>query len=230
MAANRSTILCVCALLGTGLVGACSGDDGSSAPAIDQRAAATADQPTAAELPAGHPPVATDPAASLIVPPPPGSGTGTSGLRWTVPAGWLEETPSSAMRRAQYRVPGAGGEAECVVFYFGPGQGGDAMANARRWAEQFRQPDGSSSTDALKTERIEVAGIPVLLAEVTGTYSGGMTMMGGPQQNLTDYMLLGAIAEGGDANWFFKFTGPEATVEPQRQAFRSMIESLSRGG
>ena len=28
-------------------------------------------------------------------------------------------TPSSSMRRAQYRVPGAGGDAECVVFYFG---------------------------------------------------------------------------------------------------------------
>ena len=30
------------------------------------------------------------------------------------------------MRRAQYRISGSGGDAECVVFYFGPGQGGDA--------------------------------------------------------------------------------------------------------
>ena len=70
----------------------------------------------------------------------------------------------------------------------------------------------------------------MLLTEVTGTYSGGMTMMTGASQELADHMLLGAIAEGGDANWFFKLTGPETTLEPQRDAFRAMIESLQRGG
>ena len=55
-------------------------------------------------------------------------------------------------------------------------------------------------------------------------------MMGRPPQQLPDHMLLGAIAEGPDANWFFKLTGPEATLEPQRDAFRAMIESLQRGG
>jgi hypothetical protein len=39
-------------------------------------------------------------------------------------------------------------------------------------------------------------------------------------------MLLGAIAEGPDAPWFFKFTGPEATVRAQRQAFVGMMRSL----
>ena len=82
----------------------------------------------------------------------------------------------------------------------------------------------------MKTETIEVDGVPVLLTEVTGTYSGGMTMVTGASQELADHMLLGAIAEGGDANWFFKLTGPAATLEAQRDVFRSMIDSLSRGG
>ena len=47
------------------------------------------------------------------------------------------------MRHAQYRVPGGNGDGECIVFYFGPGEGGDPMSNARRWAGQFDQPDGS---------------------------------------------------------------------------------------
>jgi hypothetical protein len=44
------------------------------------------------------------------------------------------------------------------------------------------------------------------------------------------YMLLGAVAEGPDANWFFKLTGPEITVEAQRAAFDGMIQSLRRKG
>ncbi len=218
---------CVLLVLTTAACSEQATEEGQTASSSVQSPAPAPSQ----ELPAGHPPLSSTPAADdLIAPPPPGTGTGETGLVWSTPDGWIEETPSSAMRRAQYRVPGPGGDGECVVFYFGPGQGGDAMANAERWADQFSQPGGGSSRDAMKTERIEVGGIPVLLTEVTGTYSGGMTMMGGPQQSLASYMLLGAVAEGGDANWFFKLTGPEATLEPQREAFRAMIESLSRGG
>ena len=207
---------------------ACSGsgpETGTGTPATEPTSDPQANE---AQLPPDHPPISSPPADSLIAPPPPGSGTGATGLVWTTPDGWIAETPSSAMRRAQYRVPGPGGDGELVVFYFGPGQGGDAMANAVRWANQFSQPDGRAPQEAMKTEQIEVGGIPVLLTEITGTYSGGMTMMGGPSAELENHMLLGAIAAGGDANWFFKLTGPAATLEAQRDAFRALIESLSR--
>ena len=183
------------------------------------------------QLPAGHPPVTTPAGPSSVLPlPPPGSGTGASALTWTVPEGWVAETPSSAMRRAQYKVPGTGGDGQCVVYYFGPGQGGDAMLNAQRWAGQFVQPDGRPSTEVLKTEQLEVGGIPVLTVEVTGTYSGGMAMMSRPPQSLPDHMLLGVIAEGPDANWFFKLTGPEATLREQKPAFEALYGSLKRAG
>jgi hypothetical protein len=42
-------------------------------------------------------------------------------------------------------------------------------------------------------------------------------------------MLLGAVAAGPDANWFFKSTGPQATVEAHRAAFEGMIASLKPG-
>ena len=159
----------------------------------------------------------------------PGSGTGPQGLTWTAPKDWVAEPPSSPMRRAQYRIPGSGGAGECVVFYFGPGQGGDAESNANRWADQFTQPDGSSASKLLKTRKLDVNGIAVLLTEVAGTYRGGMP--GGPAApERPNYMLLGAIARGPDANWFFKVTGPRATLEAQRAAFEAMIKSLKRGG
>ncbi len=199
-----------------------------------EETANTADVTTAgpisadAELPADHPPL-TQRQDQMIAPVDPGAGTGASGLTWDAPESWTAETPTNTMRRAQYRVPGPGGDGECVVFYFGPGQGGDAMGNAVRWANQFIQPDGSASTERLQTEEVEVGGIPVLKAEVSGTYQSGGPMMGQAGQSLPDYMLLGAVAEGADANWFFKFTGPRDTVEANRSAFDEMLGSLRAG-
>jgi hypothetical protein len=113
------------------------------------------------------------------------------------------------------------------VFYFGPGQGGDAKANAARWASQFRRPDGSSVGDGYRTQETKVGELTVVLVEVTGTYVGGMG--GGPiGPERPKYMLLGAIAEGPGAKWFFRATGPQATLESQRVAFNRMIRSLKR--
>ena len=41
------------------------------------------------------------------------------GVTVSVPDGWVSETPSNAMRKAQYRLPGDGGDAELVVTHFG---------------------------------------------------------------------------------------------------------------
>jgi hypothetical protein len=151
-------------------------------------------------------------------------------LIWTVPDGWIEEPPASQMRQAQYRVDGTGGAGSCLVFYFGPGQGGDALSNARRWAGQFAQPDGRPSSDVVKVTELTSAPLPAQLVEVTGTYEGGMSMTDEPAPRLPGYMLLGAIVEGPDAPWFFKFTGPESTVREQREAFLEMIASIRTHG
>jgi hypothetical protein len=165
---------------------------------------------------------------AMVPPPPPGSGEGRAGLSWDVPQEWVSEQPSSQMRKAQYRVTGDGGDAECVVYYFGPGQGGDARANAERWAGQFTQPDGRPSAEVMKESTLDVHGVSVLMVEVTGSYRAG-PMMGGASEPKHDYMLVGAIAQGPDANWFFKLTGPERTVRANREHFDSMIRTLKPG-
>ena len=164
-----------------------------------------------------------------VPPPAPGSGSGASALTWTVPKGWVTEPPSSGMRRAQYRIPGPGGDGECLVFYFGPGQGGDAESNAARWADQFALPDGSSARKVMKTKKLEANGISIVLTEVAGTYRGG-GMPGAPAvPERPNYMLFGAIAKGPDSNWFFKATGPQKTMEANRAAFENMVKSLRKG-
>jgi hypothetical protein len=178
------------------------------------------------KLPPGHPPLGgSGPAPGTPMPPPPVKGA--QELVWKVPAGWTQENPASSMRRAQYRIPGSAGAGECVVFYFGPGQGGDAESNAARWAGQFRGPDGKSPAP-LKKSAIKIGDAPALLVEVTGTYVGGMgsTANGADRP---DAMLLGAIVQGPDANWFFRAMGPRATMESQRAAFDGMIRSIRRG-
>ena len=180
--------------------------------------------PQQSTLPEGHPPLGDSARETLMAAP---VANGTDQISWETPTGWIEEPPANAMRQAQYLVPGEGGDGQCVVFYFGAGQGGDAQANAERWADQFSQPDGSSSRDALETEELEVGGVPVLLVQVTGTYNeGGMMMTGAPAKTKPDYMLMGAVVAGPDANWFFKLTGPEETVRSNEQGFRGLLGSI----
>lgn len=133
------------------------------------------------------------------------------------------------MRRAQYKVPGPGGDGECAVFYFGPGQGGDPMSNADRWADQFTLADGSPARSAMTTSELTVNGLKVVIVEVAGTYKGGMTMNAAPATPKAGYRLLGAVAPGPDANWFFKLTGPDNTVTAQHDAFVAMVRSLRAG-
>lgn len=203
------------------------------------------------ELPPGHPSVALPPghppaggmaggmpggmpgsmgASGIALPPvDPQGGLGAAGLVWDAPKSWVSQPPANPMRRAQYKVPGAAGDGELVVFYFGPNQGGPPLDNAQRWAMQFAQPDGADPLAALKTRSGDIHGIPALFVETAGTYNPG-TMSGAPAGMKENWALLGVVAEGSDANWFFKFTGPKATVEAERAAFEAMIGSVRRGG
>ena len=81
----------------------------------------------------------------------------------------------------------------------------------------------------MKTSELEVGGFKVFVVEVAGIYKGGMTMTAAPASAKPGYRLLGAVAPGPDANWYFKFTGPEVTVNEQRAAFNSMVKSLKHG-
>ena len=115
MHSTTSAAVFVAALLVT-FVGACGGSQPETAQA-----------PETAELPPDHPPMGqTDPNAML---PTPVMSEGAA-LTWTMPAEWINEPPSNVMRQAQYRVTGEAGDGQCVVYYFGAGQGGGPQANA----------------------------------------------------------------------------------------------------
>jgi hypothetical protein len=150
------------------------------------------------------------------------------GLRWTPPAGWKSEG-TAPMRAATYKIAPASGDqegAECVVYFFGAGQGGSVQANLERWKGQFTSTDGKPAT--AHTAKRTVHGLTVTTIEVQGVYSG----MGGPMATTKTakpgYRLLGAIIEDPGGNVFLKFTGPEKTVGANERKFEQLLDSFQK--
>ena len=144
-----------------------------------------------------------------------------AGLRWTPPAGWKGEG-ARPMRAATYTVD----DAECVVYFFGAGQGGGIEANVERWKGQFRQPGGKPVE--VKPGRRTIHGLAVTTVDISGEYSG----MGGPvaaeKSMKSGYRLLGAIVEGPGGNIFLKFTGPAKTIAANQKKFEQLLESFDK--
>ena len=149
-----------------------------------------------------------------------------AGVRWTAPAAWKSEAPRP-MRAATYSIePVAGdqGIAECVVNYFGPGQGGGVDANIERWRGQVLGADGKPAT--AKIDKRTTRGIPITLIDASGTYTGmGGPMMAGSKP-AAGYRLLGAIVEGPGGSVFFKLTGPAKTIAAQQKNFEQLLASI----
>lgn len=147
------------------------------------------------------------------------------GLEGPIPRSWKSEQPSSSMRLAQYVLPGAqdAGPARVVVFYFGPGQGGNVDANIARWSGQFSSKDGKRVVPSVDT--FESAGMKVTLAAFHGTYGRGIGTgpKGTPQPDQT---LLAAIVETARGNAFIQLYGPETTVNANRPAFERFLHGL----
>jgi len=149
-----------------------------------------------------------------------------AGVRWTAPATWKAEAPRP-MRAATYSIPLAAGDqgiAECVVNYFGPGQGGGVEANIERWRGQVLGADGKPA--AAKIDKRTVRGIPVTLIDSSGTYTGMGGPMSGGSKPAASYRLIGAIVEGPGGSVFFKLTGPAKTIGAEQKTFEQLLASI----
>jgi hypothetical protein len=143
-------------------------------------------------------------------------------LRARVPSGWQQVPPSSQMRLAQFAIPGPGGSAELAVFNFGAGQGGDVEANVARWIGQLELTPGTTP----HRELFEHDGLRITFVDAEGTLKPGQMGMG-PSSPQPGSRLLGAVVEGEGGPWFFKATGPDATLAPQRDAFVEMLRTIT---
>ena len=147
-----------------------------------------------------------------------------SSLKFTVPAGWIEEERTSSMRIAQYRLPKTETDTEdgsLVLYYFG-GQGGSATANIERWIGQMKQAEGNSA----KQESLEVNGLKVTTVDVAGTYVAETAPGSGTFHNNPGYRLRAAVVETPNGPYFVKLVGPEKTVARWNESFLSYVKSF----
>jgi hypothetical protein len=142
-------------------------------------------------------------------------------IAFDLPDGWEAQPPSTKMRAAQASIPGEAGAAQLAVFFFGEGQGGGADENIRRWISQVDFAAGSSTG----RQQFDAHGYLVTWVDFEGTLKPA-PMAGGPKEPQPNARLLGAVVEGPGGPWFFKVTGPSATLAPQRDAFIAMLESI----
>ena len=157
----------------------------------------------------------------------PGTSASAAGIQWKVPASWAQG-PEKPMRAATYMIGTGAEQAECAVFYFGNGQGGDVQANIGRWIGQVKQPDGSSSEGKAKKSEVKSACCSISTIEVAGTYLASAGPMMQVKEEKPGYELIGGIAPAPEGNVFFKLTGPQKTVEKIREEFLGMLKSVSK--
>ena len=150
-------------------------------------------------------------------------------LKYQVPAGWVNEKPSSSMRVAQYKLPkvaGDGEDASLVLYFFGSGQGGGVTDNVDRWVNQMEQPDGHPSKDKAKIETLTVHGLKVTTVDISGTYTAQMSPGSDTRHNDGNQRLLAAVVETPKGNYFAKLIGPEKTVSHWNQSFGEYVKSF----
>ncbi|MEO8179355.1 MAG: hypothetical protein ABI895_11040 [Deltaproteobacteria bacterium] len=172
--------------------------------------------------PAPPAPAAAPVAQVKPTPPPEPPKPAAKPLEWDDPPQW-KKVPASGMRKASYQIPAAKGDkepAELNVFILG----GDVDSNIQRWVDEFSgvTPKGVVRTDRTVNEmRQAVVEIP------KGKFSGGRSDKGASD----NYGLLGAIvvAPSGD-KYFFKLTGPSATVKAARDPFYSLLDGMREQG
>jgi hypothetical protein len=143
---------------------------------------------------------------------------GPDDIAYDAPATWVSAPNPSQMRKATFKIPKAGGDAEDAELAISSASGG-VEQNIKRWEQQF----GDAKA---KTEPRTVNGLKVTVVEIKGNVgAGGMMGMpsNAPKQN---QMLLGAVVDGGDRQHFFKMVGGEKTVTAAKKDFDKFVSTF----
>lgn len=144
------------------------------------------------------------------------------GLVMIVPEEWVRAPARSSMRKAEFVLSGAGGEARLVLYRF-EGGAGTAAQNIDRWSAQIEPKPGGEP----KTSELEVNGLRISSLEAAGHFAG-QQMPGMPAQPpIADARLLTAAIEGSGDPYYFKLVGPAATVDPWVPAWNEMLSKLA---
>lgn len=139
--------------------------------------------------------------------------TEKSGLTWTAPAAWRSK-PASSMRKGSFEIGAEGGPAAELAITAFPGDVGGDLANVNRWLGQLGRPPIAAAELAAVLTPLPGAGVPLQVVDLAGGTAEAPLRM------------LGAIVPHQGATWFFKLTGPDAVVAPEKAAFLEFLKTV----
>ncbi|MEZ6194951.1 MAG: hypothetical protein R3F20_04355 [Planctomycetota bacterium] len=134
--------------------------------------------------------------------------------RFAPRAGFVVQTPDNEMRKAQFGLPRAEGDAEdgsLVVFFF-PGGAGSKQANVDRWVGQFTGADGQKVKDAARITDERIGEREVTFVDVSGSYTGAMRPGAEAPEALPGQRMIAAVIPDGSDAYYVRALGPAATV------------------
>lgn len=213
---------------------ACSGNQGELVDLVESdessetvvQAPAPTEPPTADASEVNNPRPVLVPGPELDTPDVDGEDVTAAGITFVVDPMWSTEPPASRMRAVQYSLPPADGDEEPGELVLFAGFMGPADQNIQRWIGQIQNP-----TSEPEVATYTVNGFNVTALDAKGTYAtstGGGPMMGGTPIEMEGYRMLAAVVSHGEDYWYWKLTGPEATLERWKPSFEALIQSMKR--
>lgn len=154
-------------------------------------------------------------------PPPQPVAFRVGSLLFDRPEGWKWVQPEGSLRVAQLEKTGPGKTPLVMAFSrFPAGSGGTAQANVDRWVRQFSQ----TSTPAEIQSSVTKAGT-LTRVHIRGSLRGGIP--GGPEKDIPDALLLGAILETEGGMIVVKLAGPASALTGEEKTFTELISNAA---
>jgi hypothetical protein len=144
------------------------------------------------------------------------------GLKMAVPTEWVHTPGAGPMRKAEFTLPGPGGDVALVVYRF-EGGAGSAEQNIERWKGQMTLADGTQpETIALEANGLKLSGV-----DLRGRFAGQSMPGAPPQPPVDDARLLAVAIEGSGDPYYFKLVGPAKTIDVWAAAWTELLGKLS---
>jgi hypothetical protein len=143
-------------------------------------------------------------------------------LTLTVPEGWERQPAQSSFLKAEFKLPGASGEADGRLTL--SEAGGSIEANIERWKGQFTSPLENS-----KQEQIDVGRFKVTLVDFTGEFNDQRGPYA-PAARRSGYRMISAIIPIEGQLHFIKSVGPKKTMEAHAEKIRAFLRSMKSNG
>ena len=155
-------------------------------------------------------------------------------LKFRAPASWDKVKPRNRFVEFEISVPKSEGEADDAENgrLTISGARGSVEDNVNRWLGQYKQPDGSQTSDNSTVTKSQVAGCDVTWVDIKGTLMDrpGGPMAGGKVIERSNYRMLGSIVQAKEhGQYFLKLYGPAKTIGDNEAAFKAFVESLVIG-